>query len=236
MLLGQQRGRHQHRDLFIVFHGQEGGAHRHFGFAEANVTAHQAIHRQRLTHIAEYGVNGLGLIRRGFKREAVTEQLILFFIVLKGVARFRRALGINIQQLGGDITHFFSGFLARARPGITAQFMQRGALFRATGVAADQMQRRHRYVEFCVTEIGNYQVFRRNAARFEGGHSRISPNAMFQMDNGLADVQFCQVTDQRIRVNSPTIVLTTSCHTFAEQIAFANQRPVIQGIDKSVFG
>ncbi len=47
----------------------ERGAHRHFGFAEADVAAHQPVHRQRLAHIAQYGVNRLCLIGRRFKRK-----------------------------------------------------------------------------------------------------------------------------------------------------------------------
>ena len=39
VLLSQQGGRHQHRHLLVVFHRKEGGAHRHFGFTEADVAA-----------------------------------------------------------------------------------------------------------------------------------------------------------------------------------------------------
>ncbi len=46
---------------------EEGGAHGHFGLAEAHIAAHQAVHGQRLAHIAEDGVDRLRLIRRGFK-------------------------------------------------------------------------------------------------------------------------------------------------------------------------
>nr|WP_286203996.1 hypothetical protein [Escherichia coli] len=52
-------------------------------FTKANIAAHQTIHCQRLTHVAKYRINGLRLIRRGFKREAVAEQLILLTIVFK---------------------------------------------------------------------------------------------------------------------------------------------------------
>ncbi|MNE03829.1 hypothetical protein D3C80_963420 [compost metagenome] len=121
VLLGEQRGRHQHCDLLVIFDRQEGGAHRDFGFTKAHVTAHQAIHRQRLAHIAQHRINRLRLIGRGFKRETVAEQLILFFIVLERVARFRGTLGVNIQQFCRHIADFFGGFLTRARPDITAQ-------------------------------------------------------------------------------------------------------------------
>ena len=44
MLLGQHRGRHQHRHLIAVFDGLEGGADRHFGLAVADIAADQPVH------------------------------------------------------------------------------------------------------------------------------------------------------------------------------------------------
>ena len=45
MLARQQRRRHDHRDLLAVHRGDEGGAQRHLGLAEADVAADQAVHR-----------------------------------------------------------------------------------------------------------------------------------------------------------------------------------------------
>ena len=146
VLLSQQGGRHQHRHLLVVLHGEEGGAHGHFGLAEAHIAAHQAVHGQRLAHIAEDGVDRLRLIRRGFKWETVAEQLILFAVVFKGKTRLRRALGIDIQQLGRHVAYFLSRFLSRPGPGIAAQLVQGGVFFRPAGVAADKMQGRYRNV------------------------------------------------------------------------------------------
>ena len=39
VLLSEQGGWHQHRHLLVVFNRKEGGAHRHFGFTEADVAA-----------------------------------------------------------------------------------------------------------------------------------------------------------------------------------------------------
>ena len=195
VLLGEEGGRHQHRHLLMVFHRQKRGAHRHFRLAEANVAAHQAVHRQRLAHIAQYGVDGLRLIGRGFEREAVAEQLILLFIMFKCVARFCRALGVDIQQLGGHVAHLFGGFLPRSRPRIAAQLVQRRILFRAAGVAANQMQRRYRHVQFGVVRVGQHQVFAVNPARLKRGHAGVAPNPMLKMHHRLADMQLRQVTD-----------------------------------------
>ena len=236
VLLGEEGSRHQHRHLLVVFHRQESGAHRHFGFAKAHVTADQAVHGQRLAHVAQHGVDGLGLIRRSFKREAVAEQLVLLFIMLKRIALFGRTLGVNIQQLGGHVAYFFCRLLARARPGIAAQLVQRRILFRASGVAADQMQGRHRHIQFGVVGVGQHQVFTFDAACFEGGHPLIATHTVFQVNDRLTGVQFGQVADQGVRVDGAAAVLTTARDALAQQVAFTNQRQVVERINESVLG
>ena len=58
---------------------------------------------------------------------------------------------------------------------------------------------------------------------------------MFEMDNRLARMQLCQVTDQRVGVDGAAAVLATAGHTLTQQIAFADQRQVIERINKPVF-
>ena len=45
MLAREQRGRHDDRHLHAVHGGDEGGAQRHLGLAEADVAADQPVHR-----------------------------------------------------------------------------------------------------------------------------------------------------------------------------------------------
>lgn len=53
MLAGEQRGRHHHRHLFAAHCGHECRAKRHFGFAEADIAADEAIHRAALAKIGD---------------------------------------------------------------------------------------------------------------------------------------------------------------------------------------
>ncbi len=236
VLLGQQGRRYQHSHLLVVLDREEGGAHRHFGFAEAHVAAHQTVHRQRLTHVAEHGIDRLGLVRGSFEREAIAEQLVLLFIVFKGITGLGRALGVDIQQLRRHVAHFLRRFLPRPRPGVTAELMQRRILLRAARVAADQMQGRHRDIKFGVVGIHQHQVLALDATGFEGGHSRVTAHAMLEMDNRLAGVQLRQVADQRVRVDGAAVVLTTARHALTQQIAFADQRQIVERINKAMLG
>ena len=52
VLLDEQRRWHEHRDLLVVLHGFERRTHRDLGLAEAHVTRDEAIHGNRLLHVA----------------------------------------------------------------------------------------------------------------------------------------------------------------------------------------
>ena len=64
MLESQHRGRHEHSHLLVVTGSLEGGTHGHLGLTEANVAAHQAVHRARTLHIGLHLLRGLELIGR----------------------------------------------------------------------------------------------------------------------------------------------------------------------------
>ena len=57
VLARQQRGRHHHRDLLAGHHGDEGGAQRHLGLAEADIAADQPVHRPAGGEIVQHGVD-----------------------------------------------------------------------------------------------------------------------------------------------------------------------------------
>ncbi len=58
VLAREQRGRHHDRDLLAVHRGDEGGAQRHLGLAEADVAADQPVHRPAGGEIVEHGGDG----------------------------------------------------------------------------------------------------------------------------------------------------------------------------------
>lgn len=114
--------------------------------------------------------------------------------------------------------------------------MQRRILFRAARISANQMQRRHRHVQFGIVGVGQHQVFAIDAARFKGGHSGVAPNSMLKMHYRLADMQLRQVTNQRIGIDGAARVLTTARDALAQQVAFANQRQITLAIDETMLG
>ena len=63
VLLRQQRRRHEHRDLLAGLDRDERRAQRHFGLAEADVAAHDAIHRLAAGKIGDDLLDRLRLVR-----------------------------------------------------------------------------------------------------------------------------------------------------------------------------
>jgi hypothetical protein len=92
MLLGQQRGRAQDRDLLAVGHGDEGGAHGDLGLAEADVAADQAIHRLAGFHVLDHGIDRGLLVGRLLEAEAIGEgfQVVLLEARTCGPSRAAR--------------------------------------------------------------------------------------------------------------------------------------------------
>ncbi len=77
VLFGQQRGRRQDRDLLAADHRDEGGAQRHLGLAEADIAAHQPVHRLRRDQVLDHGVDRGLLVRRLLEAEAGREGLVV---------------------------------------------------------------------------------------------------------------------------------------------------------------
>ena len=77
VLLGEQGGGHQNRHLLAVLHGDERGAHRHFGFAEPDVAADEPVHRLGARQIGDGLFDGAALIGRDVERELIGEALVL---------------------------------------------------------------------------------------------------------------------------------------------------------------
>ena len=94
VLLGQQGGRRQNGHLFAAHDGDESGAQRHFGLAETDVAAHQAVHRLAGRHILDDVGDGFHLVGRLFETEAVGEILVIVRRVFEGVALAQRAARI----------------------------------------------------------------------------------------------------------------------------------------------
>ncbi|GAB1384227.1 hypothetical protein MASR1M50_25480 [Burkholderiales bacterium] len=157
VLLGQQRGGRQERHLLAAGDGHEGGAQGHLGLAEADVAAHQAVHRPRADQILDHGVDGGLLVGRFLEAEIGGELLVIVRRIAEGVAFARGAARVQVQQLGGGVAHLLGRLAPRLVPLAAAQPVQRRLVGTDAGVAADQVQLRHRHVQHRLLRVFQVQ-------------------------------------------------------------------------------
>ena len=193
MLFGQQRGRHQHRDLLALVDRHERRAQRDFGLAEADVAADQAVHRLALLQVVQHGGDGGELVGRFLERKRVAERFVVVLLQLEGVSFAQRALRVEIQEFGGGVAHLRRGFFLRLVPLAAAQIVQGRCFGRRAAVAADQMQLRHRHVELVAARVFERQEFRGAVAEVEVLQAQIAPDAVLQMDHRVADLDLGQI-------------------------------------------
>ena len=198
MLLGQQGGGCQDGHLLAAHDGDEGGAQRHFRLAEADVAAHEAVHRFTGRHVLDDVVDGLGLVRRLVEAEAVGEALVVVRREFEGVALAQRAARIQVEQLGGRVAHLFGRAFLRLFPLARAERVQRRVFRRGARIAGDHMQLRHGHVQLGVLGVFEVQEFRLAFAQVHAGQAHVAPDAVVDVHHGVADLQLGQVAHHRL--------------------------------------
>ena len=147
VLLREQGGGDQHRDLLPGLHRDERGPHRDLGLAEADVAADEAVHRRGAAHVRDDLLDRAGLIRRLLEGEGRFEAAQEFGLHLERDPRPARPPRLHLQQLRRDVGHL----LGRAPPGAlplpAPEPVQRRGLGVDPGVAGDEVQRPDRHVE-----------------------------------------------------------------------------------------
>jgi hypothetical protein len=114
VLAGEQGRGHQHGRLLVVLDRLEDGAHRDLGLAEADVGAHQAVHRPRQLHVGLHVLDRLGLVGRQRVGEELLHLALPLGVGAEGVAHRDGALPVEVDQLLGDE----EGRGARLGPGL----------------------------------------------------------------------------------------------------------------------
>ena len=229
MLFSEQGCRYQHDDLFAGIGGDKRSAHRHFGLAKAHIPTDHAVHRRASAHIGDHGTDRIKLIGRFFELKSVGKRVVIAGITRVGIALASGPLGMNVEQLGGDIAGFFGGFATCFGPLFTTEPVQWRGVFAGTGVTADQVKRRDRHIKLVIGMVGDGQKFSRDAADIERRQALVAPHAMVDMHHRVADLEVCQVGDNCISIacGAATLALT---HAAAAQLTFADdgQRRALQ--------
>ena len=223
VLLGEQRGGHQHHDLFSGLHGDEGRAHRHLGLAEADVAADDAIHRRGPGKVGEHARDRLRLVRRLLERECIGEGLVLEFPGLQHRCRVRRAPRMEIEQLRRHVAHGIGRAAARARPLLGAELVKRCGLRAAAGVAVDEVQRVHGHVQAVAVPVFEHQEFTRLAADRHDLESTIAADAVLGVHHGRARLEALQVAQDGSRICAGASAPPLLARPRSKQLALGQQ-------------
>ncbi len=201
VLLRQQRRRHQHRDLAPGLHGDERGAHRHLGLAEADIAADDAIHRLRACQILEHLADGLGLVGGLLERESVGEGLVFEFAHAAGAAAWCAARRACRSSSSAATSRTCSAARLRALAHWSVPSLCSGALSgRRAGVAIDQMQRVHRHIDAIAVPVLEHQELARLSADLHRPAGRRSGRRRSSRAPPARRVRGLQIAQDRRRI------------------------------------
>ena len=226
MLLGEQRRRHQHRDLLAVGDGDERRAQRHLGLAEAHVAADQPVHRLARRQVRDHRLDRRRLVGRFLEAEALGERLVVVDVELEGVPFARGALRVEVEQLGRGVVRALRGALLGLFPLAAAELVQGSRFRRRTAVAADQVQARHRNVELRVVGVEQVQELVRAFAEIERGQPEVAPDAVLLVHHRIADAHFREIAQHRVDVAAPRLALADAVRRGRVELGLGDHRDV----------
>ena len=233
VLLGQQCGRHEHRDLLAVGERDERRAQRDLGLAEADVAADEPVHRLARDEILDHRLDRAGLVGRFLEREPRGEGLVVVQIETERVSLARGALGVEVEQFGRGVVRALRGLALRLVPLAAAEFVQWRRLGRGAAVAADDVQARDRDVELGVVGVEQVQKLVRPVAQIECDQAEVAPDAVLLMHHRIADAHFGQVAQHRLGVGPAHVAPGRAAHDVGVKLGFGDQRDAAFGPEES---
>ena len=223
VLLGEQRRRHQHRDLLAVGERDERRAQRDLGLAEADVAADQPVHRLAARQVLDDRLDRRLLVRRLLEAEALGERLVVVRAEPERVALARRALRVEVEELRRRVVRLPRRALLRLLPLAAAELVQRRRLGRGAAVAADQVQVRHRHVELGVVGVDELQELGRTFAEVQRDEAEIAADAVLLVDDRVADAHLGEVAQHRVDVRAPRGVAPAAAHDAGVELGLGDE-------------
>ena len=148
MLLGEDCRRHQNGHLCPIHHGFEGRPNTDFGFAEAYITADEAIHRFRSFHVGFGFHDRSHLVGSFLKNKGALKFTLPRCIRREGMPLLRLAGGLDREQIAGHIAHGPFGVLLGFGPPSTAQGVKGRSSFACPDIFADEVGLSHWDIQF----------------------------------------------------------------------------------------
>jgi hypothetical protein len=197
VLLHQQRGRHEHRDLLAVLHRLERGADRDLGLAVPDVPADQPVHRHWPFHIDLDLVDRAELVRGLHVGEGVLELALPGGIRAEGEPGRGHPGRVQPDQLRGDLPDGLARPALGLGPVGAAEAVQGRCL--AAGVLGHLVQLVGRHVQPVrrlappARGVLDHQVLAGGARRGPRGHLHVPADAMLLVHHVVAGLELQRV-------------------------------------------
>ena len=189
VLLGQDRRRHEHQHLAPSRGRLEGGPDGDLGLPEADVAAHEPVHRPVGLHVLLHGVDRRLLVVGLLERERALQAG--HPLVVGAVRRLGRRLAAGVQgdQLAGQLPHGDPGPRLQGLPGLAAQLRERRRAAVGADVAAHLRELVVRHVQPVVAAELEVEVVADDAAHLLGVEADEPADAVVLMHDVVAGAQ-----------------------------------------------
>ena len=192
VLLGQNRRRHQHRDLPPAFHGQIGGAQRDLGLAVAHVAAHQPVHGFGRLQVGHDVVDGGALAAGLLERKTRHELLVAVREVCQPRAFRVFAHRVQFEQFARHGQNRLAGAALDALPRLAAQPVERRRRPARARVFLDEIDALDRHVHFVAAGVFQVEIVARGARHAQVVQPVVLPDAVVGMHHVVAGRQLAQ--------------------------------------------
>jgi hypothetical protein len=156
VLVGEHRGGDEQRHLPAGAGHAEGCAHGDLGLAEADVAAQQPVHRTLARKVGQDVLVGLGLVLCVGVGEGVDQVAHELEVEVPGGALVQLALGLDLDQIGGQVEQRAFDLLAPPAERLPADLVARRRRTARADVALHQVDARRRHEQAHV--VGEQEV------------------------------------------------------------------------------
>jgi hypothetical protein len=222
VLLRQQRGRHEHRDLLAGLNRDEGCAQRDLGLAEADVAAHDAIHRLAAAEIGDDLLDRLRLVGVSSNWNAASNaaQVRLAGDQLFALAAARREYR---SSSSAAVSRIAARLCASPSPTCRCRACAAARFGRRAGVAADEVECLHRHVQLVAVGVFEQQEFVGQPADVERREADEAADAVVLVHDRRARTQVGEVADDLFGIALGTPPSPLLSGALAEQLLFRDQ-------------
>ena len=189
VLLGEDRRRHEHEHLLAGVGGLERGAQRDLRLAVADVAADEAVHRALGLHVGLDELDRLLLVGGLRVRPGRLELAQPVGVRRVGEARAAAALGVEVQQLAGELLRGAPRAVLHELPALAAELAQGRVAAARADVAADLRELVGGDEDAVVALVLEVEVVARDARDGLRLEAREARDAVVLVDDDVAGAQ-----------------------------------------------